>query len=429
MLNVILVLVMNASEIIDLGSKSRLLKDPYVEKVWQLVNNNSLFNKSPDYLASLRLGLLRDALGFFSRQSDYYAQLFERLSINPKNAELGDLARLAVPSDILRGDGHKQFLIKGVEERGEYFTSSGTSGKEPVRIYRSPLDLAIMIKANTQLFEHIYGSCLEPGKGIALFMAAPELRYKLSFVAFVHLALENKGIPLIYGMDLVKDERGSAWQKLEPNRDNMLKFLKSKEEPKLFFTAPVGVYLMAKSFDEMSFVKKVGYKLVSGTPPVKLGRGGAIVTGGGTKGYTLPPYEKIVELSRKYFTAKDKDGEENIVPFMDVLGMAETLTALIGRFKTNGMVPYPLSEVFLLDPKTYEPLGEGKTEGVLGIFNPFVTTWLEVFYPGDLMTVASSKSFYGKEFSYVRRLTVEEGWDLQRACGGSLEEMMQKDQV
>lgn len=37
MLNIILVLVMNASEILDLGSRSSLLKDLYVEKVWQLL--------------------------------------------------------------------------------------------------------------------------------------------------------------------------------------------------------------------------------------------------------------------------------------------------------------------------------------------------------------------------------------------------------
>lgn len=421
---------MNSAEILDVGSRSRLLTDPYVEKIWGLVNDKSLFNRSPDYLAGLRRGLIREALAFFARHSDHYKILLERMGIDPKSAEPEDLARIAVPSDILRGDGHKQFLIRDAEEGGEYFTSSGTSGKEPVRIYRSPLDLAIMIKANTQLFEHIYGSFLEPGKGIALFMAAPELRHKLSFVAFVHLALENKRIPLLYGMNLVegKGEKGSAWQKLETNKENVLKFVKSKEEPKLFFTAPAGVYLMAKKFDEMGFLKKVAYKLASGMPPVRLGRGGVIVTGGGSKGYTLPPYDELVKMSRKYFSAMDAKGEEVDVPFMDVLGMTETLTALIGRHGVTGLVPYPLSEVFLLDPKTFEPLKERERQGVLGIFNPHVTSWLEVFYPGDIMSVSPSKGYYGREYSFMRRLSVEEGWDLQRACGGTLEEMMGRGQ-
>lgn len=420
---------MNSSEILELGAKSKLLTDPYVQKVWGLINDRSLFEKSPDYMAGIRKGLMRDALDFFSRRNDYYKVLLERMRIDPRNAGPEDMAKLAVPSDILRGEGHRQFLIKDVEPGGEHFTSSGTSGKDPVKIYRSPLDLAIMIKANTQLFEEIYGGFLEPGKGVALFMAAPELRHKLSFVAFVHLALETKQIPLLYGMNLVEGEKGSTWQKLETNKENVLQFVKSKAEPKLFFTAPAGVYLLAKKFDDMGFLKKVAYKLASGMPPIRLGKGGTVVTGGGSKGYTLPPYDDIVSLSRKYFSASDTRGEEVEVPFMDVLGMTETLTALIGRHGRIGLVPYPLSEVFLLDPKTFEPLKEGANQGVLGIFNPHVTSWLEVFYPGDIMAVSPSKGYYGREYSFIRRLSVEEGWDLQRACGGTLEEMMQKRQA
>jgi phenylacetate-CoA ligase len=109
---------------------------------------------------------------------------------------------------------------------------------------------------------------------------------------------------------------------------------------------------------------------------------------------------------------------------MDVLGMTETLTALIDNFGTMGKVPHPLSHVFLLDPKTMEVIEEDGREGILGIFNPFVTSWPEIFYPGDIMTSAPSDRYYGKEFSYMRRLRVEEGWDLQRACGGTMEELM-----
>ncbi|MEM2087499.1 MAG: hypothetical protein QXF52_02340 [Thermoproteota archaeon] len=112
---------MNSSEIFKAASKSRLLKDPYVENIWSLMNDRSLFSKSPDYLRKLRRSLLRDALSFFSRHSDYYLELLERLNISPKDAELDDVAKLAIPSDILRGEGHKQFLIKDIEENGEYF--------------------------------------------------------------------------------------------------------------------------------------------------------------------------------------------------------------------------------------------------------------------------------------------------------------------
>jgi len=100
---------MNSSEIFEAASKSRLLKDPYVEKIWDLMNDKSLFSRSPDYLIKLRRSLLRDALSYFSRNSDYYRELFERLEINPRDAELEDLAMLAIPSDILRGKGINSF--------------------------------------------------------------------------------------------------------------------------------------------------------------------------------------------------------------------------------------------------------------------------------------------------------------------------------
>ncbi|MEM3786440.1 MAG: hypothetical protein QXZ59_03570, partial [Nitrososphaeria archaeon] len=73
---------MNAKEIFEKASKSKLLNDPYVEKVWNLIGDRSLFQKSPDYLRSLRKSLFRDALKFFSANSEYYANLFERLSMN-----------------------------------------------------------------------------------------------------------------------------------------------------------------------------------------------------------------------------------------------------------------------------------------------------------------------------------------------------------
>ena len=54
-----------------------------------------------------------------------------------------------------------------------------------------------------------------------------------------------------------------------------------------------------------------------------------------------------------------------------------------------------------------------------------MTTWFECFFPGDIMVSHASDRYYGKEFEFGRRLTVKEGWDLQRACGGTLEELME----
>lgn len=410
--------------ILESALKSSLLTHPHVKQLWELSGDRSLFEKSPEYLSKLRRDLLRNSLKFFDERSDFYHELFHRLGIDPGAAEVEDLVKLAVPSDLLRGEGYKKFLVEGLNEPGFIFSSSGTTSNIPVRIFRTYLELAMMTKANTLLFEYVYGGQLEQGKGLALFLAARELRSILNFVAFVDLALQYKEIKLIYGMDMVEArEPGSQWKKLVPNQKRIMEFLKSKEEPKLLFTAPAGVHLLSKKFDEMGTFKKTLGKILYGIPPVDLGEGGVIVTGGGSKGFELPPYEKIVEQARKYFIAK-RGGQRVPTPFMDVLGMTETLTALIDNFGVMNKIPHPLQEVLILDYKTMKIVEEPGKEGVVVIYDPMAISWLEVFIPGDVLFYKSSERYYGKEFVYVRRLTKEEGWDLQRACGGVLEELM-----
>ena len=142
--------------------------------------------------------------------------------------------------------------------------------------------------------------------------------------------MQGKRIPLLYGMDLISGiGEGSQWGKLVPNKKNIMAFFKSKEEPKLLFTAPAGVYLLSKQFNELGFLKKLIYKIAVKVPPVDLGMGGVVVTGGGSKGIDIPPYDEVVRFSRKFFKARDFDGKIIDSPFMDVLGMTETLTALI----------------------------------------------------------------------------------------------------
>jgi phenylacetate-CoA ligase len=408
--------------------ESRFLNDPHVRRLYELSRDKGLFEKSPDHLTRLRRDLLRSSLDFFARNSDFYQKLFETLGVEPKAAELEDLVKLAVPSDLLRGGGIERFYIPNRDQGGFTFRSSGTSGRDPVRVYRSPLELVMMTAANANLFEYVYGRFLEPGRGLALFLAAEELKNHLNFVAFVDLALQYKRIRLLYGMDLVPEESGGPlWKRLVPNRQRILEFVKSREEPKLFFSAPAGVYLISSQFGSLSLFKKLVYKVVAGAPPINLGRGGVIVTGGGSKGFQVPEYGVIVREARKVFKAADPEtGREVPVPFMDVLGMTETLTALLDKYGVMHKIPHPLQHVFLLDPKTYKLMGEDEyhKDGILAIFDPLAISWLEVFMPGDIVKQVPSERYYGREFIYVRRLTEEEGWSLQRACGGTLEELM-----
>ncbi len=418
----------SVNEIMEKAVKSELLTHPHVKRLWELSGDKTLFTKSPEELSSLRRDLLRSSLKFFAETSDFYEELFNRIGIDPGSAELEDLARLAVPSDLLRGEGYKRFIIERVKsEPGIVFSSSGTTSSTPVRVFRTYLELAMMTRANTHLFEYVYGGELKKGEGLALFLAAKELRTRLNFVAFVDLALQGKEIPLLYGMEVSREEAsGSQWRKLVPNKKVIMEFFKSKEEPKLLFTAPAGVYLLSNQFENMNPLLKILSKILYRVPPVDLGEGGVVVTGGGSKGFQIPDYDTVVKYSRKFFKAR-RNGLEQPAPFMDVLGMTETLTALIDNYGLMEKLPHPLQEVFLIDPKTFKNIQEPGKEGILGIYDPLAVSWLEVFLPGDVMKFKYSNRYYGKEFQYVRRLSKDEGWELQRACGGTLEEMMTGD--
>jgi hypothetical protein len=109
---------LTVNEIFTQAEKSKFLNIPYIAKIWKLVDDPSLFEKSPDALEKLRLDLSRDALLFFKEHNPYYAQLYENLDITPATADLADLAKLTVPADMLRGDGLKPLLIDDLEEGG-----------------------------------------------------------------------------------------------------------------------------------------------------------------------------------------------------------------------------------------------------------------------------------------------------------------------
>jgi phenylacetate-CoA ligase len=399
--------------------------DPYVQKILDLAGDRSLFEKSPDQLLSLRKSLFRDLLSFLSKHSSHYRTMFERLRIDPKSADLQeDLLKVVLTADTLRGAAWKSLVIDGVEQGGLVFSSSGTTQKEPVQIYRSPTDLEVMTRANTNLFEFVYGDILKDG--VALFMAAPELKDRLNFVAFVDMCLKRKGIELIYGMKLLEGE-GAPWSRLVQDRDKIVKFFKSRKEPKLFFTAPAGVFLVCKNFEEMSSLRRLLSRLVAGVPPVFLGKQGVVVTGGGSKGILdVPWYGDLVKMASRHFLAKDSKGANAPAPFMDVYGCTETLTAILSRFGSHGGIPHPLQHIFLVDRRTYKPLKEKDVEGVLGFLDLHNTSFLGAFYPGDIFRSQESNLCYGQEFNFVRRLQASEGWSLQRACGGTLEELMSR---
>jgi len=402
-----------------------LMKDPYVTKILELSKDKSLYEKSSSALEQLRLQLFRDSLDYFSRNNSEYVVMLENLDINPKSVEFEDLVDIAVTSDFFRGDGQKKYIIGDVPLGGPSFQSSGTSGKDPVRIYRSPIDILVQRDVNTNGAESVLGHELNGGE--AMFLAAPELKDFTSFVAFVEDAFSIRDIDIKYGMKVVEDPNArTIWEKLRPDTKTISSFYKSKQEPKYLMTAPVGIYRTIKQFEDASpFLKYIIYGLYLRVPPIKLGKGGAIFTGGGIKGSDIPSMEKIMEMSKEKIVAKDENNRTIPAPFIDCLSHTENLAVLFSKPNSLVKMPHPLSHVFLVDKETFKPI-EGYGKGVVGIFNPFTTTYLEAFYPGDMMERVPDDNYYGSGFLFKRRLTKEEGWDLERACGGGLEEAYKK---
>ena len=413
----------DVKSIFEAASRSAMLNDPHVLRMWNLMNDDTLFSMPSEKLEGLRLECVRSSLDFFQRRSPRNAKMLEDLGVTPSKADIGDLARLAIPSDVLRGDGHMDMLLEEHELGGRILSSSGTTQREPVRVYRSPLDLAMMILGNTSVLEYAYGGHFVQDQGIGLFMGPQQLSGKLTYVIFVETALERKGVEIVWGMDMEGEANGTMWKRMVPNRAKMARFFKSDRAPKAFFTAPVGLHLLNQRFGSQSGTERMLSKLKVGAPPIDLGKGGFIMTGGGTKDSTdLPDLDEIIKASKDFFIARDKDGRQIEPPFIDGLGMTETATSMMDRHGVMDKVPHPLSQVFLMDPRTFEVIEDEGKEGLLGIFNPFITSWMECVYPGDILRAHGSERYYGKEYEFVRRMGASDPSGSTRACGGELEE-------
>ena len=249
--------------VIDIGNikKEPLMQDPYVKEVYELACDKSLFYKSPEELRKKRRDIFRKSLDYFSRHNEeYYIPLLENLDIQLSTAELEDLVDIAVPSDQFRGDGQKKYMIKDVPKGGPTYRSSETTGKDPVTVYRSPIDLVIERGVDGGLIDYFCGHELNEGE--ALFFATPELKETMGFIGGFSDLLETRGIDVKYGMK-VEDVEGARtiWEKLRPDRKAIASFYRSKKEPKYIISAPVGIYKTLRSFEEGGLGRKLIFKL------------------------------------------------------------------------------------------------------------------------------------------------------------------------
>ena len=349
----------------------------------------------------------------------------ENLEIDPERWKVEDLINLAISSDELRGNGQKRYMVDNVPDGGRTFRSSGTTGKEPVTIYRSPVDVLISRYVNDAHIEYMLGHPIEEEEGMALFLAAPEMEEFMSFVGMVvDLMRDYKHVPVIFGMK-VEEGDGPIWTRLRPDKKAMAEFYRSGNKPKYIFSALIGIQRMLETF-EMHGAKDLPrlayFKLALGVPPLDLGRG-AIFTGGGAKRAKVLPFKELLEKRKGKIIGVDKEGNRIPAPWSDVYGNTERLCILPSLMNTEYKVPHPLEEVIVVDPKTFTPIERG--EGIVIFYNPLVTSYMEAVIPGDIFEVIPADDLYhGKVLRYRRRLTEEEALYVERGgCGSVFEEV------
>ena len=427
-----------------------VLDHPYVRMVIESITDKSLFKMSKNDLADKRKMLLREHLKYLRDQSDFYADMLKNVGVNPDNATIEDIIKLAISSNQWRGDGYRKYLIPPIqnfaekaehvddpEKYGKWVRSSGTTGQVPVRVYRSQLDLAIQEHADIAIVANFIAS---KESGIGLILAAEEMKYDLGFIYGVEDFLKQRGAEVVWGMQIDETvEAKTIFAKMRPDKKAIASFLKSEVEPKFILTAPVGIWQMLKGQDAVNKLRGIkGFfaKKMSGLDkPIDLGKGGVLFSGGGTKSIAMPPLEELISSSRERIIARDEHGNQIPAPWIDTLAQTENITLLTScsQWKDGQLVlpdsllktPHPLAEVVLVDPRTHKIVGPGQ-EGEFLYYNPFSLSVLEAFYPGEIGRTHKKDNCYGQSFEFVRSLQVDEG-GLDRACGGKMEEMMESN--
>ena len=438
-------------EIRELLNKS-VVDHPYVEMIIKNVTDKSLFKMSPENLVEKRKIILREHLKYLRDMSSFYERMFNNLGVNPDNATIDDIIKLAISSHQWRGDGIKKYLIPPVqglagkaervddrEKYGKWFKSSGTGGRAPVNMYRSPIDLEIQEITSISMVANFLDS-LSGGKGLILL--APELKREHGFIFGIEFFYIERGAEYSWGMRVDETvEANTIFAKLRPNKKEIASFIKSDVEPKFIHSAPIGIWQLIKAQDRLKELKGMkGYfarKMSGMDKPIDLGKGGAIITGGGTKMMDMPPFDELMYLAKDKIIARDENGNQIPAPWIDTLGMTENITLLssCSKWKNGGLVipdsltkiPHPLSEVVLVDLRTQKIVEAGQ-EGEFLIYNPFNLSLLEAFYPGDIGMSHKTNSYYGQGYEFKRTLEISEG-GMDRACGGAIEKMMHPNNI
>lgn len=461
------------------------------KKLYQLEPNHQLhagaaksidlFTMQPERVEERRLDLWRSSVKFFLTHDSptaFYKTLFmgneeiksKLLSGRNSNAddistynygalELDDILYVALTAEMVRGDKVNEMLITGVQrpygKDGTFDQSSGSTsilkGKDPVTIYKSPLEVQISNASIHGAFKHITDN--EINGGTLLSLASKEMYDRLGMIKgsvgyfvsrgtdilfsqkldvegweselrnyisqrklpddpaekrYVQLLMDEKSINDVIQIATARDL--AKWSSGSGNVDKlavMKWLLADSSEAKYIVGNNAGQQAFIESYIDNALEKPIfarlqrGPKLFSLLPPVYLGNNGMWWSGGGPKGDNPKGIEQLYPLAKEKFTARYHDSFEP-TRCCDTLGRTETISTDTTAVDTNVRTPYPLANVILIDDKTGDAYKSKELvpgiKGVVVVFDPLKISNLCVTVPGDYYEVAEPvvpNDFYG----------------------------------
>jgi len=416
---------------LSLPGGGRLDEDPYVLQLQRHLQDPSILRGDVRQTRKRQQELLRPYLAFFLRHDNearFYHRLYREAGIlnRHKNAvrdrvSLEDLHALRLRSEELRGDGQRERLtafarqdLDAANPRGRSFVSSGTSDHSagPIRVYRSPLTLAMAYRLNGALVDWALGTRLVEGSAL-LYMAERMQEHNW----FAHLGQEilgSRDIAMRYGAHLrLWPNSAAVWHRLRPDVGAIRDFVNDTRHPRyLIGTSPSLHDLLVDN----SLPQRALLNMMAGAPPIHLGRRGTVILGGGTKdpfNGDRRPQELVREIAQ-YVTSDTGKGRVP-APVIDILGLTESASTFVGR-TTSPLTPqawehfpHPLTYVSYLEgsgaprPVAVDRHDRGERERQLFFVNFACLDYLEAVVPGDVVAPVYRERMHQHGFIFRHR--------------------------
>jgi hypothetical protein len=381
--------------------------DPYLKLLRGHLDDRELFDGTPGQTEARHRQLLLPYLDFFLRhdRDHYYRRLFSRKGFTGPDGELrddlqvGDLARLRIHSDDLRGDGQAARLVDGFEPDARRFMSSGTtsSPQGPIQVARSPVTFDLAARAIAGQMSWMVGPDFK--WSMAMIQAAEEMKNSMALPSLAAASFDLNGAEVLMGARLRDDpDEPSLWRRIEPDPEAMGRFFSTPAPGRIWLATPAGLGA-----------------LVTEQRHIDLGEDGVLMTGGGLK--RLPQFTSMSELF------------EAVAPlvrgrFADVLGLTESTTVFGSRADQVGSprfwvkCPHPLTYVgYFESPQKLELSRDIDEPRLLFYVNFTCVDYLEAIVPGDIVRPQETPDYPQHGFVYERRADDGEGFSIREGCG------------